>query len=171
MKSIAARFSEWVGLAALAALAPLAHAAPISATVGDFDGTYVVGTLDKNVTGISISVSGFVVGGSYTFSFELEPGTQFRPAALGLVFGDFGRDTQDVFGFSADFTPVSGTELLEFDYLGATLDEDTVAIFAGLILCTDNCTPITPIPEPGTMALVGLALAGMGLAARRRKAV
>jgi len=36
---------------------------------------------------------------------------------------------------------------------------------------TANVDPPTGVPEPGTLALVGLALAGLGLQARRRKAV
>ena len=69
------------------------------------------------------------------------------------------------------FEASSGTETLTFTYPIDTFDFTSVHIFEGSISCDSGCMSPTPMPEPGTMALVGLALAGMGLAARRRKAV
>ena len=34
----------------------------------------------------------------------------------------------------------------------------------------DGCLPPTQVPEPGTLALLGIGLAGFGLARRRKKA-
>lgn len=167
MNSTVTKLSKWAAAAAFVALTPLTQASTV--TVLDFDGTFVVGTLNGANDMISITVGGFVAGGSYTFSFETDEGANFRPDNLGLVFADYGRDTQDNFGFSVGFTALSAFETLTFDYLLATDDEDFVQIFAGLIRCDLNCDPVTPMPEPGTMALVGLALTGMGFASRRRK--
>ena len=168
MNSPAKKLSKCLAAIAFVTLAPLAHAAPTP--IGDFDGTLYLGLLDQFNDTVSISVGGFAAGGSYTFSFALNPGDDYNSSNLGLVFADFGPDTQDNFGLSVDFTAGgSGLETLTFDYFNAGPDLDFVDIFNGLIVCTNNCTPVTPVPEPGTMALVGLALAGMGFAARRRK--
>ena len=168
MNSTATKLSKCLAAVAFVALAPLAHAAPTTPFT-DFDGTLYVGLLDQFNDTISISVGGFAVGGSYTFSFALIQGDEYNSSNLSLVFADFAPTTQDLFGLSIFFNASASSETLTFDYPGATTDLDFVEIVNGLIVCTDNCTPVTPVPEPGTMALVGLALAGMGFAARRRK--
>ena len=56
-----------------------------------------------------------------------------------------------------------GTWLIEFEDLFLPLNPG----FGDLRVTVTN---ITPVPEPGTLALLGIGLAGMGLARRRKKA-
>lgn len=49
-------------------------------------------------------------------------------------------------------------------------DNDQAPITGATIKVTGDVSAVFPVPEPGSLALLGLGLAGLGFAARRRKA-
>ncbi len=73
---------------------------------------------------------------------------------------------------NAAFAPLIADGLLNlsFQFTNAVNCCGTVNTLSGSIGFTETVTDPVDVPEPGTLALLGLGVAGMGLARRRRQA-
>jgi hypothetical protein len=106
----------------------------------------------------SISVDGASVSGTGTHIGSV------GPSCSGHDWGHFERPT----AFSFDATLNAGSNTLDFNVynteLWTSLFVDNLAA-----TCDSGCSGPTPVPEPGTLGLMGLALAGVRFARRARK--
>jgi hypothetical protein len=114
-----------------------------------------------------------VVGGStavdltyYSAATAISVGTHLSSEGTGVtVYGDAGSGTPVTYsGLSESATSV--TYLL----VGAAVGEITDAFKINQLVVNDGLGTVTSTPEPATFGLIGVALAGLGIASRKRKA-
>ncbi|MBD3639376.1 MAG: PEP-CTERM sorting domain-containing protein [Marinobacter sp.] len=103
--------------------------------------------------------------GSYygTWSFDSDFWNDYSDAAIGFKFGT-GNTPDEWFVFSLQALVSSGEWAFFF---GSSVDKETGGGLSHVNLYAKE--PVT-VAEPGTIALLGLGLVGLGLARRKRKA-
>lgn len=161
-------------LAAAAAMAGAAHAGTFSAGLGEFNGS-----------GANITESWG------TMVFAIAPGEIADSATLSGMFGNSVTSSTSVHAVYADgievarcasesdFCWTTGPEAWSYTFTGSELSifndgavEITTTQFACCVVREGELSlrgTTVPVPEPGTYALMALGLAGVAVAARRRR--
>jgi hypothetical protein len=121
-------------------------------------------TVKTLVDSKTVSVSGD--GDDYEIAFSLNlteaVGNSANPAAFNFVFANFTLTDAGKLYFTAPSSPFYQFAIVNGDF-------DNIAIAPGTtVLGGDVSAVFSKIPEPGSLALLGLGLAGLGFTQRRR---
>jgi len=153
-----------------------AETSALAAALGAVEFLY----LDKSddlATPVGIGGVSFVVGadasnsGSWSLSWAEQPGAPNLPLILDLAIGLFGGGTgagylfQDILLASS---PSTGSGSYDINFLNSASREPNL----GHLLVAGNTSEtqiaVSVVPEPGTFALLGLSLTGLGFARRKQ---
>lgn len=168
------------------------------AEVGGFGCEEVRGLSEYDLTGLGASAEAFVSFEVFDDG-GLFPGTNDYPFDGTIQIDAYqGNNQEDVSDYQAESIGIVATFATSGLFVGNTLSFDITAIFNALIdvdetslgirlaavpvpanqgawtfdnfrLTSDDLTTPTGVPEPGTLALLGFGLAGVGFARRRKR--
>jgi len=122
-----------------------------------FDGIRVTDSVNLANGGIFLDMSAFGAGSLHEWETAY-----FGPGGIGTLF-------------SADLFGTSNVDWSDLAFFDLAYGGDTMRLFDGTTwygtwgITADGLTNNAEIPEPATLAIVGLGLAGLGWARRRRK--
>jgi hypothetical protein len=121
-------------------------------------------TVKTLVNSTSVTVSGDSDDYEIAFSLNLTSavGNSANPAAFNFVFSNFTLTDAGKLYFTAPSSPFYQFAIVNGDF-------DNIAITPGTtVLGGDVSAVFSKVPEPGSLALLGLGLAGLGFTQRRR---
>jgi opacity protein-like surface antigen len=124
------------------------------------DSTFAFGaTGADSIVVTDVSNDDYLIANASSLFFAV--GIPGNPGAFELRFNDFALTTEGESYFTAP-NPFHMVVTVDGDF-------DEFPITPGNIRVTGDVSAVFEVPEPGSLALVGLALAGLGFSARRKQ--